>query len=331
MRTNKTELEYTARAVQLINRAVQVSGNNRLSMNEAVIWLVNTQPFLSRATWRQYRSAMIFYFEDCVLGNTSTSTDLQSALELLMNTDSSKCNRYALHTSAKKKKKISELEIEKLVSYYLDNHTIRHGKATLAWLLSGMWTGLRPTEWESAQLVINSDGSSELLVRELHVMNAKTTNGRSHGETRTLCLSNMSLIELETIRLHLANVASAVGKNEMNSLGGKGFKKFYRNCRDCLYQANRKLWPRQAKFISLYSARHQFSADAKKNGLSRAAIAALMGHASEETAGVHYGRRVSGRGGLKVSAHKADIARVQQLNANRSYKKHCVDQGHPSY
>ncbi|MGZ8222923.1 MAG: hypothetical protein ACXW1Z_19460 [Methylobacter sp.] len=302
-------------------------------MNEVVIWLVKMQPFLSRSTWRQYRSAMIFYFEEYALDNASTSTDLQSALELLRRTDSSQCNKQALHTSAKKKKKISEVEIEKLARYYLDNRSIRHGKATLAWLLSGVWTGLRPREWESAELVINSSGGSELQVSELRVMNAKTTNGRSHGETRTLCLSNMSVVELETIRLHLANVASALGKNEMNSLESKGFKKFYRNCRDCLYQANRKLWPQRAKFISLYSARHQFSADAKKNGLSRTAIAALMGHASEETAGVHYGRGVSGRGGLKVSAHKTDIARVQKLNANRSYKsykKHRVDLGHPS-
>ena len=234
-------------------------------------------------------------------------------MALLRSIDCSECQLHGVNTSGKKQKKISQAEQEKLMTYFVDTPDIRNSLATLAWLLSGIWTGLRPSEWQFAQLTTNSAGANELQVR-----NAKNTNGRSHGATRTLCLSNMTEAELTIIRLHLANVASALD-TEINALAtNTGFENLYHHCRDRLYIANRTLWPQKAKFISLYSARHQFSADAKKTGLSKTAIAALLGHASQETAGTHYGRRVSGRGGLKVSAHEADIARVQQLNAHRS-------------
>ena len=62
MRTNDTVKHYKIRAAQLIKQTGQAIGNNQPTMKEVVIWLVNKQPSLSRATWRQYRSALIFFF-----------------------------------------------------------------------------------------------------------------------------------------------------------------------------------------------------------------------------------------------------------------------------
>jgi integrase len=146
-------------------------------------------------------------------------------------------------------------------------------------------------------------------------MNAKNTNDRSHGPGRIVHLSNMEEHELKIIQLHLAYVASAKDK-------GMEFGQYYKQCRDCLYKANRTLWPRRPKNICLYSARHQFAADAKKSGLDKVAIAALMGHASQETATTHYGRRTAGRRGFRVTADQADVARVQVLNAHRLETNH---------
>ena len=311
MRTTQTVLKYTARAVQLINRAGLSIGNNQPTLTEVVIWLINNQSKFSRSTWRQYRAALICNFENHALENTAYSVEISYSLNLLRNTDCNQCLQRGVNTSSKKKKKISEADQIKLVAYFTDNPEIRHGVTTLVWLLSGIWTGLRPAEWQSAQLVINA--TSDI---ELHVINAKNTNGRSHGDERIVHLSNMSLLEFEILRLHIANIVSAKDK-------GIAFDDFYQHCRDCLYQANRKLWPKRRKFISLYSSRHQFSADAKKSGLSREAIAALMGHASVETAGIHYGRRSSGSGGFRVAADQSDIARVEQLNAHRVDAKYC--------
>ena len=73
--------------------------------------------------------------------------------------------------------------------------------------------------------------------------------------------------------------------------------------------------------ITLYSARHQFAADAKAAGLSKAEIAALMGHRSIETAGEHYGRRSAGWTGdpdrvvgFRVVPGLEDVRSVQSIN-----------------
>src|SRR3546814_9219369 len=54
-----------------------------------------------------------------------------------------------------------------------------------------------------------------------------------------------------------------------------GFGKLYAGCQRLLYKANRALWPRASRIYSLYSARHQFGANAKQK-LSREEVAALM-------------------------------------------------------
>jgi integrase len=310
MKTDKTVAEYRIRATQLIKNAGQALGSDRPTMHEVAAWLVDKQPSLSRATWRQYRSALLCFFDDQASESASTLADKENAIALLKSTPSSRCRRRGVHTSAKKQKKISEADLKKLIVYFGDNAGIPHGVATFFWLVSGIWTGLRPLEWESAQLIVNAAGD-----HELHVMNAKNTNKRSHGPGRIVHLSNVEEQELKVIQLHLANVASARDK-------GMEFEQYYRQCRGCLYKANRKLWPRRPKNICLYSARHQFAADAKKSGLSKTAIAALMGHASQETAATHYGRRTAGRGGFRVTADQADVARVQELHAKRQDAHH---------
>lgn len=300
-KTGQTVLGYTARVEQLRKRIGKVVGSNSPTMYEIVAWLIGHQGHFSKATWRQYRAALMFCLE-----NNGTD-DAQNAIDLLRATDVNLCKPRGTSTSAKKLKRIPESDIDRLAGHFAGDPTHRYGIATLAWLLSGIWAGLRPSEWQSAQLLRNEAGDWVL-----NVKNAKNTNGRSHGESRVICLSNMDAGELDVISLHLHHVDNALAGDN-----GITFDTFYHSCRDCLYEANRKLWPQRTKFISLYSARHQFSADAKKNGLSKAAIAALMGHASEKTAGMHYGRRVSGRGGFRVTANLADVVRVEALNAHR--------------
>jgi integrase len=301
MKTEQTVRHYRIRAQQLIKRVEHDIGSNQPTLYEMAQWLVEKQAAISKATWRQYRAAMICYLED----ELSPSADGQRAIALLRATDTRQCKSHGTQTSAKKLKKISLADLQKLVAYFLVRETTRYGTETLAWLLSGLWTGLRPAEWQSAQFVKNNQGEWALSVQ-----NAKNTNGRSHGDERIIHLSNISPLEIKVIRLHLTHIKSA----ENNDIR---FHAFYHHCRDCLYQANQKLWPNRPKFISLYSARHQFAADAKKSGLDKSSIAALMGHASIETAGIHYGRRVSGRGGLKVSAHPGDVETVRALNVDR--------------
>ena len=89
----------------------------------------------------------------------------------------------------------------------------------------------------------------------------------------------------------------------------------------------RKLFPRRHKRPTLYTARHEAialwkahyvesatTAEARMHGL--AIVAALSGHASDETATVHYGRPQRsdrGRKGLAIpTADSAEVARVRR-------------------
>jgi len=304
MKTTQTENNYTVKAAQIIKRAGETIANMNPSPSEVVQWLINHQCRISRSTWRQYRAALIYYYDNHFFKDTGSSDEIPNWLTLLHNTDCNQCLRRGAATSSKKEKKIPEADQLKLITFFTVNVDLRYGVATLVWLLSGIWTGLRPSEWKSAQLVLNANNI------ELLVINGKNTNGRSHGEQRIIHLTKMSEIELEILREHLANIQSIEDKDIE-------FDDIYKQCRNCLYRANKKLWPKRKKYISLYSSRHQFSADAKRSGLNQVAIAALMGHASIETAGIHYGRRSSGGRFFRVSADQNNIDRVEQLNSHR--------------
>jgi integrase len=80
------------------------------------------------------------------------------------------------------------------------------------------------------------------------------------------------------------------------------FEQYYMRCRKALQRACRQIWPRRESHITLYSGRHQFCANLKAVGRSRAEVAYAMGHGSEETAAAHYGKRRSGWRGLEPMA-----------------------------
>src|SRR3546814_8539599 len=92
-----------------------------------------------------------------------------------------------------------------------------------------------------------------------------------------------------------------------------GFGKLYAGCQRLLYKANRALWPRASRIYSLYSARHQFGANAKQK-LSREEVAALMGHITIDTAARHYGRRRVGT--QRTTTPKQEDRKSTRLNSS---------------
>lgn len=137
-------------------------------------------------------------------------------------------------------------------------------------------TGLRPfSEWHGAKLT-KYPHRWELLVQ-----NAKSDEVRRNGETRTLQLS------LEMPQANLRTIDYVVEK--VNSMSHEEWDRHYKRARDRLRRAR----PRGSK-IRFYDARHQFVANCKTQGLTRAQVAALPGHASNATAARHYGRKVHG-------------------------------------
>ena len=173
------------------------------------------------------------------------------------------------------------------------------GRLTVVWLIAGHATGLRPCEWRSAVLASDVNGRPVLRVE-----NAKQTNGRAHGNTRALALDELRPQEREAITLLLQAIAARPGE----------FARLHRAAADLLRVVNRQLWPRRRELIGLYSARHQFAADAKRV-LDRVEVATLMGHRTTRTAGLHYASRRQGR--VRPGLPRADPQEMARIKVHR--------------
>lgn len=137
----------------------------------------------------------------------------------------------------------------------------------------------------------------------LRVRNAKNSNGRAHGMFRHL---DASACQSELLR----DVASFI--ELMRSVHESGlYPTYYGSCQRLLLRANEKLGKRGCKHVQLYSVRHKF-ASVIKTRFSKSEVGALMGHATDETAGSHYGRRRSGAGGSAVRPLQSEAGRVQK-------------------
>jgi len=293
-RTEKTKENYMARAFQLLKRAkreLDIKENEEIDVRQFVVWLVEKKPKIARATWRQYKSSVVYYLEQHP--NIQESIE---ALEYLKEITSIGAITDSERTSSLKLKKIPYKDWLKLNNYLAQKNKKWHEQLRM-WLRASIITGLRPIEWKNA-ILTECDGK-----QVLKIQNAKATNGRSHGPTRTLLLDKLTEDDLKAIKAHLNNVRIFVGMDE--------YDYFYKKCATTLYKACRKCWPRRKGHITLYSARHQFSANAKSSGFSKAEIAAMMGHAVDITATIHYGRKQAGNEIVNILPSEDEVARVR--------------------
>ena len=167
-----------------------------------------------------------------------------------------------------------------------------YAPAARLWLWVGILTGLRPKEWEGASL-----DESGLVLR---VRNAKQGNGRGNGTHRHLRLHRMMPDEQNAIRQMVDLIAAS-----------PDFPLLYARVRKIVWRTAKRCWPRRTQRPSLYSARHQWAANAKRI-YSKRVVAALAGHASEETAGIHYARKSRGEVAHLPEPTEQDIQAVRK-------------------
>lgn len=186
------------------------------------------------------------------------------------------------------------------------------GRPAAVWLVSTMKTGLRPCEWSSACLT----GTS------LVVQNGKATNGRAFGKTRTLDLFRASKETLAAVEEFLAIVQSH---------GPMGYAALYRGVRELIADVGRRALSPRDRYPSIYTARHAFASSAKLS-FPQHVVAALMGHASVQTAPRHYASARFARGGrpLEVTPSPQDVEAVTRLNAARAAMAYIGVQGERS-
>lgn len=261
-----------------------------------------------------------------------------------------------LRTSALRKKNFSA-ESFNTVLLVLKATAGKHkwNNLTITWLTLGALTGLRPHEWCQAEVVElpevvetpDLEGTQqEIYTWYLKVLNSKNSNNRAHGEYRHIDISALS----ESERSVLADFCGFMKE----SLDDGYYQNVYKGCKEALRRANKAILsgnlnkfvkianqvPTKAKggkiynnikktkdsldtfkVIQLYSARHKAASDAKQV-LTQAEVAAFMGHATDQTAAIHYGKRSHGgrgAGGLRVRPSAGEVAKVRKLpGANRA-------------
>lgn len=303
-KTAETVALYLKKSRGLAKRArvdLALSDDAPLDARQFVAWLADLRPTLSKPSWRLYKSAAICYLEQ----NGAENEEALQAIDYLKEIDSEGCALNTNKTSSTKLKKFPWKDFQKITDY-LRNHSGKWHRPLLDWIVSASLTGLRPQEWLAAKITVIAGEPA------LHVQNAKTTNGRAHGPSRTLLLGSLAREEVETLTRHIERAQRWSGMQQFDS--------FYDGCALTLNYVSRKLWPRRTKHVTLYSCRHQFTANAKASGFSTAEIAAMMGHAVDTTATRHYGKKAAGHEMLRVRAIEQDIENVQQKFQTREQK-----------
>jgi integrase len=280
--------QYNAHMRRLITEFTASTGRDwRLHPLRLVEWVGGLRSRWASATWRVYRAALT----NVIRGEFPAL--VEEAKQILNNASAT------LPPKPKKSYRVKKLSTEHLAQIVDLATSSRSANLSLAVLMLRCTEalGLRPHEWFGTKREGN-----DIIVR-----NSKHTNGRAFGPERHIKLDTVSAEESELIDYMIA-YANKHGSDE----SWRGRVKIVS------VTLRRAVVSLSIPGLQLYSARHQFSANAKLAGLSYTEIAALMGHASNETAATHYGRRSAGRvGGLRVKPGVDDVEAVASLNAER--------------
>ena len=276
-RTSATVDSYLKRADGLLSRLaeeLQLPEDAYPPPEAVVSFMRRNAPNWKWATFRQYQASLVCRYE-LEAEKTGNPLFLATADEIrsLPYTDC-KSEREVGQTSSRKRKGIRRADYELLVAN-LSNPTRGgdYSKRAAYWLMAAVATGLRPREWEEAEL----DEAQGLL----HAKNAKATNGRGTGLARSVPVDRD---DIALVRAHLESIKDLRAK-------GYTFAQIHDHCAVALNRACKALWGTDpTRRYALYSARHQFSANIKAIHTPDE-VAALLGHASVRTARTHYAPR----------------------------------------
>lgn len=300
-RTKQTEQRYTQRVNQLLARYRKDTGLKPAADSDRFLnWLVARRNSVTPSTWRQYRAALAWA---CDQRKDSRLADRVRQIDTSGCRSRTSAPAGKRNTSARTQKRLPPKD-RRALHAALDESTSRVASSVRLMLEACRMTGLRPVEWQTARLENRADGDPVLIVK-----NAKHTHDRGHGEFRTLHLAGLRVREVGIIH-NMVRLARYQGERNR-------WDQFYHQCRNLLSRYTKRLWPNRAQRPTFYSARHQFVADAKAAGLSRAEVAALMGHASDRTAGERHGRKRNGEAGFRVRPDATEVTRIRKTAKTR--------------
>lgn len=315
-RSAKTEHFYAITYTALRAQAAADIGAQtpeHVAPTQLVEHLIGRKSQLAKRTWQTYKSAVRAQLEHLMAegGTPEAPTTLQDAQEIrfalqqLADETQTEALSKTNNTSALKAKNLATKDFQAICDHLqelIEGKTLLRGprsnlaRALLTWCKASDLTGVRPSEWASADLV-ELDGLLTLKVR-----NAKNTQGRANGEFRHLDLTKLTPGEMAIVEQQLELID---GHRDAES-----FAALQLNMRLFFHRVARRVLGKRDRYPSLYTFRHQFSADAK-SGNGRREVAAMMGHASDATAGRSYAKAKHGRGGVRVAPIAAEVQTVR--------------------
>lgn len=307
-KTDATRANY-ARDVASMTRACARDLNTRdPDPRQLAVWFARNRDSWRPATQRKYRAALTCHFE------TVASPEAMEALGLLRSGPQEEPGHDGVieivddaplpeRTSSLKLKRFPQRDFEAVIGALRKGSartkTYKLAGVLISWLRVTLLTGMRPNESLTARVVEYPDG---LYRRVLVIQNSKATNGRANGSERKLVLDDLPEADFAMVKNHLEGLQRLAA--------GVGYPKVYNACVQLLNRTVRKLFPRRGRQPTIYSARHQFIANAKAAGFGRKEIAGMVGHGSEDTASKHYAREAAAWGEVKVRPHPDSLAGI---------------------
>lgn len=305
-RTTGTCADYERRFLQLDRRFCREAGQQWISAGDFVEALIALRPTVAARTWRVYKAAALWGLE------RYRDFD-EDAIERLASIGSGGLPARSQRTSGSKAKGVS-VEAQTAVLAVLETmHGRGAGTARLLadMLVGSLATGLRPGEWATAELVVLADEPA------LVVQNAKATNGRACGAERTILVDELSQGAVACIERVICFMRREATTEDALQRALSRQRSLLRSVRNRAAEGLTGRAKVQCLKLCLYSCRHQLVADAKSSDAPSRLTAALVGHASPETAAEHYGRKSQGRSPLIVRPSPETIAAVRDVAVRR--------------
>lgn len=264
------------------------------------------------STFRKYKSAFLW----CLMylaerqSDTSSRDEVLDLRATLARESVAGTLKRSIRTSAQKMRSVSGDVVSRIRNHLLENPTkssLAHPTASAVTILD--LSGIRPCELDDMVMItIGSDGI------DLDVRTAKRTNGRGLAERRIISLRGLTELEFRLVMAwpsHLATLTSDCSADE-------AIKKLAAYFKD----VGRRVLGAKVRTPCFYTFRHQVSADMKSVGFVPSETGSILGHASDRTNQIHYARKVSGRGKVKVVPDAKLVAKVRRQAKTFSDRSH---------
>lgn len=281
-----------------------------------------------RSSARLYKSALLYAIVDDATRRMDQNESLDQNIEMFSRVQSLKTNQLASKsnkTSGLRRKYFTNELIDQLVELAVSNKRFKKLRESIAFIKANTVIGLRPIEWQSIGFFnyLNNDyistevSGSEFSTLGISIDNAKFSSGRSFGPSREMLLVGINEDKLSWITNFNSLFTKALGQTTGYERDTAA-KEYMKSLQKALYDALVKLQIPKEQRPTIYSTRHQCISNAKKRGLTPTQIAALFGHASIETAKIHYGKKQHGRSAVSILPSKESVDAVEFIMARKN-------------